>query len=69
MSVTQAFNVDGESLFYDVEERRRLISSFGELDRMAKHADSLSAVLRALADAVKTKIISTGDSLSATLEV
>jgi hypothetical protein len=32
-------------LFDDVEEWRRLISSFGELDGMVKHADSLSAVL------------------------
>jgi hypothetical protein len=32
-------------LFDDVEEWCRLISSFGELDGMVKHADSLSAVL------------------------
>jgi hypothetical protein len=36
---------------------------------MAKHAGSLFAVLRALADAMKTKSVSAGDSLSATLEV
>jgi putative NADH-flavin reductase len=65
----QAFDAKGESLFDDVEEQCRLISSFGELDRMEKHADSLSAMLRALADAVKTKSISVGDSLSATFEV
>ena len=65
----QAFDAEDESLFDDVEERRHLISGFGELDEMAKHADSLSAMLRALADAMKTKSISAGDSLSAILEV
>jgi hypothetical protein len=65
----QAFDAEGESLFDDVEEQCRLISSFGELDGMEKHADSLSATLRALADAVKTKSILVGDSLSATFEV
>jgi hypothetical protein len=56
-------------LFDDVEERRRLVSNFRELDGMAKHADSLSTALQALADAVKTKSILAGDSFSATLEV
>ena len=56
-------------MFNDVEEQHRLVSSFGELDRMVKHMDSLSAALRALADAVKTKSISAMDSFSATLEV
>ena len=65
----QAVDVEGESLFDDVEEWHRLVSSFGELDGMAKHADSLSAVLGALADVVKTKSILAVDSLSATLEV
>ena len=65
----QAFNAEGESLFYDVEERRRLVSGLRELDGMPKHVDSLSAMLRALADAMKTKSISVGDSLRATLEV
>ena len=41
----QALDTEGESLFDDVEERCRLVSGFGELDVMAKHADSLSAVL------------------------
>ena len=65
----QAFNTKGESLFDDVEERSHLISGFEELDRMAKHVDSLSAMLRGLADAMKTKSISAVESLSATLEV
>ena len=65
----QAFGIEGESLFDDVEERRRLFSGFEELDGMAKHADSLSTALRALTDAVKAKSISAGDSLGATLEV
>jgi hypothetical protein len=56
-------------LFDDVEERCHPVSSFEELDRMAKHTDSLSAAVRALADAVKTKSISARDSLSATLDV
>jgi hypothetical protein len=56
-------------LFDDVEERRRLVSNFEELDGMAKHTDSLSIALQALADAVKTKSILARDSLSATLEV
>ena len=65
----QAFSVEGKSLFDDVEQRRCLVSSFGELDRMVKHMDSLSIVLLALADAMKTKSVLVGDSLSATLEV
>ena len=56
-------------MFDDVEERRRLIFGFGELDGMAKHMDSLSTTLRALAEAIKTKSVSARDSLSATLEV
>ena len=65
----QAFDAKGESLFDDVEEWRRVVFGFGELDRMVKHANSLFAALRALADAMKTKSISVVDSLSATLEV
>jgi len=65
----QAFGAKGESLFDNVEERRRLDSSYRALDGMVKHADSLSATLRALVDAMKTKSISVGDSLRATLEV
>ena len=65
----QAFDAKGESLFDNVEERRRVDSSYGELDGMVKHIDSLFAALHALADAVKTKSISVRDSLSATLEV
>jgi hypothetical protein len=56
-------------LFDDVEEHRHLVFGFGELDEMAKHANSLFTVLRALADAMKTKSTSARDSLSATLEV
>ena len=56
-------------MFDDVEERRRLVYGFGELDGMAKHMDSLSTTLRALAEAIKTKSVSARDSLSATLEV
>jgi hypothetical protein len=56
-------------LFDDVEEQHCLVSGFGELNGMAKHVGSLSAALRALADAMKTKSVSAGDSLSATLEV
>jgi hypothetical protein len=56
-------------LFDDVEERRRLVSGFRELGRMAKHVDSLSTALRALANAVKTKSTSARDSLSATVKV
>ena len=56
-------------MFNDVEERRGLVFVFGELDGMVKHADSLSAVLRAFGDAVKAKSITARDSLSATLEV
>ena len=65
----QAFSAEGESLFDDVEEWHRLVSGFGELDGVAKHADSLSTMLRALADAMKSKSISVRDSLGATLEV
>ena len=65
----QAFDTKGESLFDDVKEQRRLVSGFGGLDEMAKHVDSLSATLRALVDVMKTKSVSAGDSLSATLEV
>jgi hypothetical protein len=65
----QAFDAKGEILFDDVEERHHLVSNYEELDEMTKQADNLSSVLRALADAVKTKSISAGDSLSATLEV
>lgn len=36
---------------------------------MTRHADDLSVVLQALADAIKTKIISLGDSLGIDLEV
>ena len=56
-------------MFDDVEERRHLVFGFGEADRMAKHANSLSVVLRALANVMKTKSISAMDFLSATLEV
>ena len=65
----QTFDSEGESLFDDVEERRHLVFGFGEADRMAKHANSLSVVLRALANVMKTKSISAMDFLSATLEV
>ena len=65
----QAFNAEGGSLFNDVEERCRLLFSFRELDEMAKHVDSLSIVLQALANVVKTKSLSVVDYLSATLEV
>jgi hypothetical protein len=41
----QAFDAEGESLFDDVEERCHLVSDFGELDGMVKHANSLSTVL------------------------
>ena len=41
----QAFDAEGESLFNDVEERRRLVYGFGELDGMAKHTDSLFTAL------------------------
>jgi hypothetical protein len=54
-SSLQAFDAGGESLFDDIEERCHFASGFGELDGMAKHADSLSAALQALADTVKTK--------------
>ena len=54
-------------MFDDVEERRRIVFGFRELDRMAKHVDSLFAMVRALADDVETKSISARDSLSATL--
>ena len=47
-------------MFDDVKERHRLIFGFGELDGMAKHADSLSAALRALADAMKTMSVLLG---------
>ena len=56
-------------MFDDVEERHCLISIYGELDGMTKLANDLSTMLRALADAVKTKSISVEDSLSAALEV
>ena len=56
-------------MFDNVEELHHLISDFRELDRMAKHVDSLYAMLRALVDVVKTKSILTDDSLSAILEV
>ena len=65
----QAFDAEGESLFDDVKERCRLIFGFEEMDEMAKHANSLFTMLRALADTVKSKSIMAGDSLSATLEV
>ena len=65
----QAFGAEGESLFDDVEEQRHLDSGYGELDGMVKHVDSLSAAHHALANTVKTKNTSVGDSLSATLEV
>jgi hypothetical protein len=65
----QAFNAEGESLFDDVEEQHHLVFGFRELNGMAKQAGSLSAALQALADAMKTKSVSTRDSLSATLEV
>ena len=65
----QAFDAKGKSLFDNVEERRRVDSSYGELDGMVKHVDSLSAAHHALANTVKTKNTSVGDSLSATLEV
>ena len=65
----QAFDIEGDSLFNDLEEWPHLVSSFEEFDGMVNHLDSLSAVLRALADAVKTKSILAMDSLSATLEV
>ena len=65
----QAFGAKGESLFDNVEERRHLDSSYGDLDGMVKHVDSLSATLHALVDAMKTKSILVRDSLSATLEV
>ena len=65
----QSFNAKGESLFDDVEERHHLVFGFGELDGMAKHVDSLSTTLCALANAMKTKSISALDSLSSTLEV
>jgi hypothetical protein len=65
----QGFDAEGESLFDDVEEQHRLVSGFRELNGMAKHMGSLFAALRALADAMKTKSVSAGDSLSATLEV
>jgi hypothetical protein len=41
----QAFDVEGESLFDDVEEQCRFVSGFRELDELAKHADSFSAML------------------------
>ena len=65
----QAFGAERKSLFDDVEEWRRLVFSYEELDGMMKQADSLSSMLRALADAMKTKSISVADSLSTTLEV
>ena len=65
----QAFDAKGENLFDDVEEWSHVVFGFGELDRMVKHANSLSTTLRALADTMKTKSISVVDSLSATLEV
>ena len=65
----QAFDAEGKGLFDDVEERRHLVSSYQELDGMTKQVDSLSSMLRALANAMKTKSISVGDSLSPTLEV
>ena len=56
-------------MFDDVVERRYLNFSYGELDGMVKHANSLSAAHHVLANTVKTKNTSVGDSLSATLEV
>ena len=56
-------------MFNDVKERHHLVSSFEDLDGMVKHMDSLFAMLRALADTIKTKSILAVDSLSATLEV
>ena len=41
----QAFDAEGESLFDDVKERHHLVSGFGELDGIAKHVDSLMAML------------------------
>ena len=41
----QAFDAEGESLLDDVEERRHLVSRFGELEEMAKHTNNLSVVL------------------------
>ena len=57
----QAFDAKGKSLFDNVEERRRVDSSYGELDGMVKHV--LFATLHALADAMKTKIILSAWSL------
>ena len=65
----QAFDAEGKILFDDVEERCRLDFNYGELDGMVKHVDSLSAAHHALANTVKTKNTSVGDSLSSTLEV
>jgi hypothetical protein len=41
----QACNAEGKILFDDVEEQHFLVSDFGELDEMAKHADSLPTML------------------------
>jgi hypothetical protein len=41
----QACNAEGKSLFDDVKEQHFLVSDFGELDGMAKHVDSLPAML------------------------
>jgi len=65
----QASDAEGESSFDDLEEWHHLNSSYQELEGMTRHADDLLVVLRALANAVKTKIISLGDSLGIDLEV
>lgn len=64
----QAFDIEGNSLFNDLEECPHLVSGFKEFDGMANHIDSLFVVLRALANVMKTKSLSVVDSLSATLE-